>query len=137
MGQFFIKKPVFAMVVSIVILLAGALSMMSLPIALYPQISPPTIEVEINYPGANAETVEEAIAVRRSAQRFHAGVMRLEQLAFALLAARGSGGASLVSGLAGLAEQVRISAALPLAVIALWVVAPLAAATALFYRREV
>ncbi len=62
MGQYFIKKPVFAMVISIVILLAGALSMMSLPIALYPQIAPPTIEVEINYPGANAETVEQAIA---------------------------------------------------------------------------
>jgi HAE1 family hydrophobic/amphiphilic exporter-1/multidrug efflux pump len=61
-GQFFIKKPVFAMVVSIVILLAGAMSMTSLPIALYPQISPPTIEVEINYPGANAEAVEQAIA---------------------------------------------------------------------------
>ncbi len=62
MGEFFIKKPVFAMVISIVILLAGALSMTTLPIALYPQIAPPTIEVEINYPGANAETVEEAIA---------------------------------------------------------------------------
>ena len=49
----------------------------------------------------------------------------------------GSGGASLVSGLAGLAEQMRLGAALPLAVMALWVVAPLAAATALFYRREV
>ena len=49
----------------------------------------------------------------------------------------GSGGASLASGLAGLAEQVRLGAALPLAVITLWVVAPLAAATALFYRREV
>jgi Cu-processing system permease protein len=49
----------------------------------------------------------------------------------------GSGGASLVSGLAGLAEQVRMSAALPIAVIVLWVVAPLTAATALFYRREV
>jgi len=49
----------------------------------------------------------------------------------------GSDGASLVSGLAGLAEQVRFGAALPLAAIALWIVAPLAAATALFYRREV
>ena len=49
----------------------------------------------------------------------------------------GSGGASLVSGLAGLADQVRLSVMLPIAVITLWVVAPLAAATALFYRREV
>lgn len=49
----------------------------------------------------------------------------------------GSDGASLVSGLAGLAEQVRSSATLPIAVMALWIVAPLAAATAIFYRREV
>jgi Cu-processing system permease protein len=49
----------------------------------------------------------------------------------------GSDGASLVSGLAGLAEQVRLGAALPLAIIALWVVAPLSAATAIFYRKEV
>ncbi len=62
MGQFFIRRPVFAMVVSIVILLAGALSLQSLPITLYPQITPPTVEVEVNYPGANAETVEKSVA---------------------------------------------------------------------------
>ena len=49
----------------------------------------------------------------------------------------GSEGASLVSGLAGLAEQVRFGAALPIVVMFLWVLAPLTAATALFYRREV
>ncbi|NIV74095.1 MAG: ABC transporter permease subunit, partial [Gammaproteobacteria bacterium] len=49
----------------------------------------------------------------------------------------GSDGASMVAGLAGLADQVRLGSALPLAVILLWVVAPLAAATAIFYRREV
>jgi len=61
-AQFFIHRPVFATVISLVILLAGALSLRSLPITLYPQITPPTVEVEINYPGANAETVEESIA---------------------------------------------------------------------------
>jgi HAE1 family hydrophobic/amphiphilic exporter-1/multidrug efflux pump len=61
-GSFFIKRPVFAMVVSIVILLGGALSMGALPITLYPQITPPTIEVEIIYPGASAQVVESAIA---------------------------------------------------------------------------
>ena len=60
MAQFFIRRPVFAMVISLVILLAGGLSIQSLPITLYPQITPPTVEVEINYPGANAETVEQA-----------------------------------------------------------------------------
>jgi len=49
----------------------------------------------------------------------------------------GSEGASLVSGLAGLAEQVNLSTTLPIAIMAVWVVAPLIAATALFYRREV
>ncbi|MDG2149565.1 MAG: multidrug efflux RND transporter permease subunit [Planctomycetota bacterium] len=62
MGQFFIRRPVFAMVISLVILLAGSLSIQSLPITLYPQITPPTVEVEVNYPGANAETVEQSIA---------------------------------------------------------------------------
>jgi hydrophobe/amphiphile efflux-1 (HAE1) family protein len=61
-AQFFIHRPVFATVISLVILLAGALSLQSLPISLYPQITPPTVEVEITYPGANAETVEESIA---------------------------------------------------------------------------
>jgi Cu-processing system permease protein len=49
----------------------------------------------------------------------------------------GSEGTSLVSGLAGLAEQVRLSTTLPIVVMVLWVVAPLIAATALFYRREI
>jgi len=49
----------------------------------------------------------------------------------------GSEGASLVSGLAGLADQVRLDAALPIVVMVLWVLAPLTAATAIFYRREV
>lgn len=49
----------------------------------------------------------------------------------------GSGGASLVSGISGLVEQVRLSAVLPIAAMAFWVVAPLMVATALFYRREV
>ena len=62
MGQFFIKRPVFAIVISLIILLGGGLSLQSLPITLYPQITPPTVEVEINYPGANAETVEQSVA---------------------------------------------------------------------------
>ena len=62
MARFFIDRPVFAMVISLVILIAGALSITSLPIAQFPQISPPTVSVEITYPGANAATVAEAIA---------------------------------------------------------------------------
>jgi HAE1 family hydrophobic/amphiphilic exporter-1/multidrug efflux pump len=62
MAKFFIHRPVFAIVISLIILIAGGLSMMSLPTAQYPQIAPPTVQVEINYPGANAETVEQSIA---------------------------------------------------------------------------
>ena len=49
------------MVVALVMLIAGGLAMRALPIALYPQMTPPTVEVEINYPGANAEVVEQSI----------------------------------------------------------------------------
>ena len=68
MAKFFIHRPVFAIVVSLIILLAGGISILSLPIAQYPQISPPTVEVEINYPGANAETVEQSIATNVEAE---------------------------------------------------------------------
>ena len=62
MATFFIHRPVFAIVVSLVILIAGVVSLLGLPIAQYPQITPPMIQVEVNYPGASAETVEQSIA---------------------------------------------------------------------------
>ena len=68
MAKFFIHRPVFAMVISLIILIAGGLSISKLPIAQYPPISPPTVEVEINYPGANAETVEQSIATNVEAE---------------------------------------------------------------------
>ncbi len=68
MAKFFIHRPVFAIVISLIILIAGGLSLSTLPIAQYPQISPPTVEVEINYPGANAETVEQSIATNVEAE---------------------------------------------------------------------
>src|SRR5215510_1050189 len=68
MAKFFIYRPVFAIVLSLIILIAGGISIFSLPIAQYPQISPPTVEVEINYPGANAETVEQSIATNVEAE---------------------------------------------------------------------
>ncbi len=68
MARFFIHRPVFAIVISLIILIAGGLSIFTLPIAQYPQISPPTVEVEINYPGANAETVEQSIATNVEAE---------------------------------------------------------------------
>ena len=68
MAKFFIHRPVFAIVISLIILIAGGIGIFSLPIAQYPQISPPTVEVEINYPGANTETVEQSIATNVEAE---------------------------------------------------------------------
>ena len=68
MAKFFIHRPVFAIVISLIIMIAGGVAMISLPIAQYPQISPPTVEVEINYPGANAEIVEQSIATNVEAE---------------------------------------------------------------------
>jgi len=68
MAKFFIHRPVFAIVLSLVIIIAGAMSLMTLPVAQYPQISPPTVQVVLVYPGASAETVEQSIAVPVEAQ---------------------------------------------------------------------
>ena len=56
-SRFFIDRPIFASVLSIIITLTGAIALFSLPIAQYPDIAPPTVEVSAYYPGANAETV--------------------------------------------------------------------------------
>jgi multidrug efflux pump len=61
MARFFIDRPVFAWVLAIVIMLAGGLSILSLPIAQYPQIAPPTVSISATYPGASAQTVEDSV----------------------------------------------------------------------------
>jgi len=61
-SRFFIDRPIFAAVLSIVITLAGGLSLIALPIAQYPQISPPNVSVECSYPGASAQVVAETVA---------------------------------------------------------------------------
>ena len=61
MSRFFIDRPVFAWVIAIIIMLAGALSITSLPIAQYPSIAPPTISVIATYPGASAKTLEDTV----------------------------------------------------------------------------
>ncbi len=62
MARLFITRPVLAIVLSIVILLAGGLAITGLPVAQYPQITPPTVLVTATYTGANAETIEQTIA---------------------------------------------------------------------------
>lgn len=61
-AHFFIDRPVFAMVLSIVTIIAGVLSIFALPISQYPEIAPPTVNVTASYPGANAKTVSDTVA---------------------------------------------------------------------------
>ncbi|MBE2283428.1 MAG: efflux RND transporter permease subunit [Prosthecobacter sp.] len=61
MSRFFIDRPVFAWVIAIVIMLAGAIAISTLPIAQYPSIAPPTITVIATYPGASAKTLEDTV----------------------------------------------------------------------------
>jgi multidrug efflux pump len=61
MAKFFIERPVFAWVVAIVLMLAGALSILKLPISQYPNIAPPSIAIQVNYPGASAQTVQDTV----------------------------------------------------------------------------
>jgi len=61
MSRFFIDRPIFAWVVAIVIMLAGALSILSLPVNQYPNIAPPAIGIIANYPGASAQTVQDTV----------------------------------------------------------------------------
>src|ERR1700760_1123080 len=61
-SHFFIERPIFAMVISIVIVIAGLLAYVSLPTAQYPEIAPPTVQVTANYPGADPKVVAETVA---------------------------------------------------------------------------
>jgi multidrug efflux pump len=61
MSRFFINRPVFAWVLAIVLMLAGAVSVFTLPIAQYPSIAPPAVSITVTYPGASAETVQSTV----------------------------------------------------------------------------
>ncbi len=62
LSRFFIHRPIFASVISIVIVIAGLVSQSALPIAKFPEITPPTVQVTCFYPGANAEVVADTVA---------------------------------------------------------------------------
>lgn len=61
-GNFFVRRPIVAMVIAIVIVIVGAVSMIGLPIEQYPNLTPPIVQVRANYTGANAVSVEESVA---------------------------------------------------------------------------
>ena len=62
MSRFFINRPIFAIVISLVIVILGTIAAFNLPVAQYPQISPPTVTVSTTYTGANSDTVNETVA---------------------------------------------------------------------------
>ncbi|EAH6260693.1 multidrug efflux RND transporter permease subunit [Campylobacter upsaliensis] len=62
-SKFFIERPVFASVVAIIISLAGAISLSSLPVEQYPTLTPPTVSVSATYTGADAQTISESVAI--------------------------------------------------------------------------
>jgi multidrug efflux pump len=61
MSRFFIDRPIFAWVIAIVIMLAGALAIFNLPVAQYPAIAPPAVTIQATYPGASAETLQDSV----------------------------------------------------------------------------
>ena len=61
-SHFFIRRPIFAGVLSIVTVILGLVAVFTLPIAQYPEVAPPTVFVMANYPGASAETLGATVA---------------------------------------------------------------------------
>ena len=62
LSHFFIERPIFAIVISVVTVLLGAIAFMVLPVAQYPEIAPPTVVVQAQYPGADPKTLAEEVA---------------------------------------------------------------------------
>ena len=60
--SFFIDRPIFASVISIVIVVIGLVAMQVLPIAQFPEITPPVVQIDADYPGASAEVIAESVA---------------------------------------------------------------------------
>lgn len=61
MARYFIDRPIFAWVIAIIIMLAGALAVVKLPVSMYPEVAPPAVEITATYPGASAKVVEDSV----------------------------------------------------------------------------
>lgn len=115
-SRFFIDRPIFATVISVVITLAGAVSYFTLPVAQYPEVTPPTVQVTALYPGANAKTVQDTIAAPIEAQ-----VSGVEGMLYMTSRATNDGAYNLTvtfrlgtdSDMAQVLVQNRVSLALP------------------------
>jgi multidrug efflux pump len=90
MVNFFIDRPIFAWVIALVIMLAGAMAIVRLPIAQYPSIAPPTITVTATYPGASAKTLEDTVT-----QIIEQRMTGLDGLRYITSASDGAGSATI------------------------------------------
>src|SRR5260370_36275402 len=63
MANFFIRRPIVAIVIAILTVIVGVTTIVTLPVAQFPNIAPPEIRLQANYPGADAQTLEQAVAV--------------------------------------------------------------------------
>ncbi len=90
MARFFIDRPIFAWVIAIVISGIGVLAILTLPIAQYPQIAPPTVQIQASYPGASAETVANTVT-----QVVEQQMTGLDGLRYISSSSSTSGGASI------------------------------------------
>jgi HAE1 family hydrophobic/amphiphilic exporter-1 len=116
-AQFFIQRPVLANVIAWLMLLLGAVALFGLPVAQYPSLTPPTIQVTANYPGANARTVQEVVA-RTIEQQVNGVEGMLYMQSYASNDGRYSLTVSFAVGtdadLAQVAVQNRVAVALPM-----------------------
>jgi multidrug efflux pump subunit AcrB len=62
LSHFFIDRPIFAMALSILIVLAGGVAYLTLPVSQYPEIAPPTVQISATYPGADPQVLAETVA---------------------------------------------------------------------------
>jgi len=92
MSRFFISRPIFASVISIVIVIAGIMAARGLPVAQYPEIAPPTVVISASYPGASAETVSRTVAGPIEEQ-----LSGIEGLMYFSSSAASNGGLSIVA----------------------------------------
>jgi multidrug efflux pump subunit AcrB len=90
LSRIFIERPRLALVVSIITVLAGVLALLNIPIAQYPQITPPEIRVSATYPGANAEVVADSVAAPLEAE-----INGVEDMLYMSSTASNDGGYSL------------------------------------------
>src|SRR5277367_1348202 len=116
MARFFIDHPVFAMVIAIVIVILGGVAIPSLPIATYPEVVPPVVQITANYLGGNAQDLEKTVA-----QPIEEQLVGLDGMLYFLTTAANNG--SLIISvtfklgtnpdIASVQTQNRVNAALP------------------------